>query len=267
MINILEALGLPTLPDDLVRVERALSAALAAEDPFLNEVAGHLIGAGGKRLRPALAIAAAAAVGAPASDDVIQGGTAVELVHIGSLYHDDVMDEADMRRGVESVNHRWGNLVAILAGDYLLARASEIAASLGTEVAGLLADTIGRLCDGQVERAAHAVRGRPFRSGVLHIDHREDGVVDVGGMPHRRRSSPAPTGADVDTLTDFGLKFGITFQIADDILDVVGTDEELGKPAGHDLEEGVYTLPVPARPRDPRRRPGVAAAARRTRHP
>jgi heptaprenyl diphosphate synthase len=147
VINILEALRLPTLADDLVRVEAALNTAMAAEDPFLNEVAGHLIQAGGKRLRPALGLASAAAVcgTGSAGDDVVRGGAAVELVHMGSLYHDDVMDEAATRRGVESVNHRWGNLVAILAGDYLLARASEIAASLGTEVAGLLAATIGRL--------------------------------------------------------------------------------------------------------------------------
>src|SRR6185503_14621638 len=95
----------------------------------------------------------------PATPEVISGGVSVELVHLGSLYHDDVMDDATTRRGVESVNHRWGNLMAILAGDYLLARASEIAASLGTEVAGLLAATIGRLCDGQVSelRALFAV--------------------------------------------------------------------------------------------------------------
>src|SRR5207244_9328980 len=112
------------------------------------------ISAGGKRLRPALALAAAStADGAdvtPAPPEVVMGATAVELVHLGSLYHDDVMDEAESRRGVISVNARWGNLVAILAGDFLLARASEIAATLGTEVAGLLAATIGALCEGQV---------------------------------------------------------------------------------------------------------------------
>jgi heptaprenyl diphosphate synthase len=244
VINIVQALGLPTLTDDLARVETALNAAMAAEDPFLNEVAGHLITAGGKRLRPALTLAAAAAVTgvAPASDDVVRGGAATELVHIGSLYHDDVMDEAATRRGVESVNHRWGNLVAILAGDYLLASASEIAASLGTEVAGLLAHTIGRLCDGQVSelRTLFAVD----RSEAAYFTCITEKTASL--MSTACRIGALVSGADrteVETLTEIGLKFGVAFQIADDVLDVVGTDEELGKPAGHDIEEGVYTLP------------------------
>jgi heptaprenyl diphosphate synthase len=244
VLNIIEALGLPTLSNDLTRVEAALKGAMAAEDPFLNEVAGHLIHAGGKRLRPALAVAAAAAVGTngQVSDDVVQGGVAVELVHIGSLYHDDVMDEAATRRGVESVNHRWGNLVAILAGDYLLARASEIAASLGTEVAGLLAATIGRLCDGQVSElrtlfAADRSEVAYFTSITAKTASLLSAACRIGGIV------AGADRADIETLTEFGIKFGVTFQIADDILDVIGTDEELGKPAGHDLEEGVYTLP------------------------
>ena len=245
MINILETLRLPTLEDDLARVETALNTAIAAENPFLHDVAGHLIHAGGKRLRPALSISAAAAVNGAgqAAEEAVLGGTAVELVHIGSLYHDDVMDEADTRRGVESVNHRWGNLVAILAGDYLLARASEIAASLGTEVAGLLANTIGRLCDGQVGE---------LRT-LFHLDRSEvayfTSITEKSAslLSTACRIGGLVTGADraqVDALTEFGIKFGVTFQIADDVLDIVGTDESLGKPAGHDLEEGVYTLPV-----------------------
>ena len=243
MINIIEALGLPTLTDDLTRVETALTAAMAAEDPFLNEVAGHLIQAGGKRLRPALALAAATAgTNGQVSADVVHGAVAVELVHIGSLYHDDVMDEAAIRRGVESVNHRWGNLVAILAGDYLLARASEIAASLGTEVAGLLAATIGRLCDGQVSELRTLFA--PDRSEVAYFTCVTNKTASL--MSAACRIGGIVAGADrgdIDTLTDFGIKFGVAFQIADDVLDVVGTDEELGKPAGHDLDEGVYTLP------------------------
>jgi heptaprenyl diphosphate synthase len=144
---------------------------------------------------------------------------------------------------VESVNHRWGNLVAILAGDYLLARASEIAASLGTEVAGLLAATIGRLCDGQVSElrtlySAERSELEYFRcitektASLMAAGCRIGGLVSQGD----RR--------DIDTLTEVGTLFGIVFQIADDVLDIVGTDEQLGKPAGHDLEEGVYTLPV-----------------------
>src|SRR6187455_720474 len=139
---------------DRERVEAVILESVRTGDPYLTEIASHLVVAGGKRLRPVVAIAAAQVGGVEASDDVIRGGVACELVHLGSLYHDDVIDESDTRRGVETVNAKWGNLQAILAGDFLLARASEIAASLGTEVAGLLAATIGRLCEGQVRELA-----------------------------------------------------------------------------------------------------------------
>jgi heptaprenyl diphosphate synthase len=130
-------LALDEMAAELVRVEAALRSSI------VTEIASHLITAGGKRLRPALAVVAAATrTSLPVTDEVILGGVSVELVQVGSLYHDDVMDEALTRRGVESVNARWGNLRAILAGDFLLAKASEIAASLGVEVAGLLASTI-----------------------------------------------------------------------------------------------------------------------------
>src|SRR5437879_3629628 len=144
--------GLPWLADDLVRVEEALRSAVRTGDPFTTDVAPQLVGAGGKRIRPALALCAgyAACVDAPVPDDVVTGAVAVELVHLGSLYHDDVIDEASMRRGVESVNHRWSNIVAILAGDFLLARASSLAASLRVDVPGILASTIGQLCQVQV---------------------------------------------------------------------------------------------------------------------
>src|SRR5437868_2203118 len=112
MVNVLEALDLPWLRDALARTESRLRDSVAAEDPYLTEIAGHLIGAGGKRLRPVLTMAAAAAGGFAVNDDVITGGISVELVHIGSLYHDDVMDDAETRRGVVSVNAKWGNLVA-----------------------------------------------------------------------------------------------------------------------------------------------------------
>src|SRR5260370_29319191 len=152
-MSLAETLELPPLPGDLKRVERALAGAVEHQDRFLGDVAGHLVGAGGKRIRPTLTLCAAyAARGSnrPPSEDAVTGAVAVELVHLGSLYHDDVIDEAETRRGVPSVNARWSNIVAILAGDYLLARASGLAASLGAPVAGLLAATIGELCRGQV---------------------------------------------------------------------------------------------------------------------
>src|SRR5450759_3751724 len=149
-MSLAETLELPPLPGDLKRVERALAGAVEHQDRFLGDVAGHLVAAGGKRIRPTLTLCAAyAARGSnqPASDDAVTGAVAVELVHLGSLYHDDVIDEAETRRGVPSVNARWSNIVAILAGDYLLARASALAA--------LLAATIGELCRGQVLELQH----------------------------------------------------------------------------------------------------------------
>ena len=239
-------LQLPTLADDLGRVERQLRLSVQAEDPFLTEVASHLILAGGKRVRPAFAVTSAAtrelAMG-PASADIISGAVSVELVHLGSLYHDDVMDDATTRRTVESVNARWGNLKAILAGDYLLARASEIAASLGTEVAGLLAATIARLCEGQVLELQHTFDvARTEEAYLASIDGKTASLLAtacrIGGIV-----ADLPRTV-IEQLTHFGHSYGMAFQIVDDILDVVATDEQLGKPSGHDLVEGVYTLPV-----------------------
>ena len=236
--------GFPWLADDLVRVEAALRSSVQTGDPFLTDVASHLIGAGGKRIRPGLALCAGYAAGpGPVSDGVVTGAVAVELVHLGSLYHDDVIDEASTRRGVESVNHRWSNIVAILAGDFLLARASSLAASLGVEVAGILASTIGELCQGQVLELQRL------------YDVNRDEAAYFGSIAGKTASLMATAcrigaivgGLDrpvVDALTDYGRHVGIVFQIVDDVLDLTATDQELGKPSGLDLAEGIYTLPV-----------------------
>jgi len=234
---------LATADGDRRRIDSALHESVVASDPYLNEIASHLIVAGGKRLRPVLAVAGAQVFGRPASDDVVRGGVACELVHLGSLYHDDVMDEADTRRGVETVNAKWGNLQAILAGDFLLARASGIAASLGTEVAGLLADTIGWLCEGQIEELRHTYdRGRTEESYLASIHGKTASLYGTAA-----RIGGIVAGHDrtvIDALTAYGNAFGTVFQIVDDVLDVTATDVQLGKPAGHDMVEGVYTLPV-----------------------
>ena len=248
-MNVAEALRLPGMEQALSRVEHALAAATAGEDPFLSDVAGHLVRAGGKRLRPALVAAAAqasdpgAATMGPLAEDVIQGAVAVELVHLGSLYHDDVMDEAQHRRGVESVNARWGNVVAILTGDFLLARASEIAASLGTEVAALLARTIGQLCEGEVGQLRYAFDpNRPEEAYFTSIAGKTASLLStsarIGGI-----TAGAPR-TSIDALTDYGTSLGMAFQICDDIRDLTSSERDLGKPAGHDMVEGTYTLPV-----------------------
>jgi len=239
-------LDLPGMADGLARTEDELRKVVESDDPFLTEVARHLIDAGGKRVRPALCITAAQALDAdpgPADYDVVRGGVAVELVHQGSLYHDDVMDGAETRRTVQSVNARWGNLEAILAGDYLLARASEIAAGLGTEVAGLLAATIAELCEGQVRELRHA----------FDVDRTEEAyLTSIAGKTASLLATSARIGAlvadhprdVVEAVTAFGHHYGMAFQVVDDLLDVVATAEQLGKPAGNDLVEGTYTLPV-----------------------
>jgi len=236
-------LGLPTSDADRERVETALRDSVRTPDAYLTEIASHLLLAGGKRLRPMFSVVAAQVAGGPTTEAAVQGGIACELVHLGSLYHDDVMDESPTRRGVDTVNAKWGNLQAILAGDFLLARASEIAASLGTEVAGLLARTIGRLCEGQIEELRHTYNvARPVDSYLSSIAGKTASLyataARIGGLVS---GFPAPV---TDALTEFGEAYGMVFQIADDLLDISSTDEELGKPAGHDMVEGVYTYPV-----------------------
>ena len=243
-------LQLPGMAGYRDRVEHTLLGAVASEEELMAQMGGHLVEAGGKRQRPLFAVASAAVramtaaeVDAAVTQDVVLGGVAVELVQVGSLCHDDVIDEAPTRRGADSVNARWGNLKAILAGDFLLAKASEIAASLGTEVAGLLAATIGRLCEGEVLelRTAYdpdrtedayfaAIEGKT--AALFATACRVGGIV--AGHPRD----------DIDRLTEFGRLYGMAFQVVDDVLDVVATDEQLGKPAGHDIAEGVYNLPV-----------------------
>ena len=237
-------LALQSMDGDRERVEAALLAAVRTRDAYLTELASHLIVAGGKRLRPVMTIAAAQ-VGSKAevSEDVIQGAIACELVHLRSLYHDDVMDESTMRRGVDTVNAKWGNLQAIVAGDFLLARASGIAASLGNEIAGLLARTIAQLCEGQIEELQHTYSvARTVPSYLVSIEGK---TASLFATSARIGALVAGHDADVvDALTNYGTAFGMVFQIVDDILDVIATDAELGKRAGHDMEEGVYTLPV-----------------------
>jgi heptaprenyl diphosphate synthase len=234
------------LSDGLARVERALLDAVASDDRGLNDIAAHLIRAGGKRQRPAFALAAAMSAApraTPPPHEVVLGAVAVELVHIGSLYHDDVMDEAEMRRTAPSVNALWGNHRAILAGDYLLAKASELAASISMEVAQLLAATIGRLCEGQLAEARDA----------FSVERSEDAYFrSIAGKTSSLFATACRIGAivggldrpQIDALTAFGQSYGEAFQIVDDVLDLVATEEELGKPTGHDLLEGTYTLPV-----------------------
>jgi len=245
-VALVDDVGIAPLVDDLARVEERLKSSVQADDRFLGEVAGHLLGAGGKRLRPTLALCAgyaARGAGAPATPDAVTGGAAVELVHLGSLYHDDVIDEAETRRGVPSVNARWSNIVAILAGDFLLAQASSLAASLGAGVAALLAATIGELCRGQVLELQHLFDVE--RSEEAYLSSIEGKTASLMATACRIGGMVSDVSADsLDALTQFGHHLGMCFQVVDDVLDVTRTEAELGKPTGNDVHEGVYTLPV-----------------------
>ncbi len=250
MVNATKALGLPSLSADLERIEPLLMASVRTGDGFLDDVTTHLIAAGGKRLRPLLALVSATGGTRAATEEELLGGVAVELVHLASLYHDDVIDEATVRRNVESVNSRFGNLVAIVAGDYLLARSAAIAAGLGTEIAALLATTLGHLCQGQVAEV---------RSSFQINRTEDDYFTAIAGKTAALMSASCRIGAltggtdrpEVEALTAYGRALGMVFQLRDDVMDVVASDDELGKPAGQDLAEGIYTLPVLFALRDP----------------
>lgn len=229
---------------DFDRINIALRASVTTNDDYMTQLASHLIAAGGKRLRPMISVVASQTGDhRAATDEAVLGGVSCELVQVGSLYHDDVMDDASTRRGVETVNAKWGNLQAIVAGDFLLSRASEIAASLGTEVAGLLARTIGRLCFGQIAevRTTYSVN-RTEEQYYTSISEKTAALFSaaarIGGIVVDTDRT------QIDALTAWGEAYGMVFQLVDDILDLTATDVELGKPAGHDLLEGVYTLPV-----------------------
>jgi geranylgeranyl pyrophosphate synthase len=253
-----KALGLPRLQEGLRRLEPMLTDSVVTGDAFLDEVTTHLIAAGGKRLRPLLTLATATTGARDATHEDLMGGVAVELVHLASLYHDDVIDEATIRRNVESVNSRYGNLVAIVAGDYLLARSAAIAAGLGTEIAALLADTLGRLCQGQVSEVRSAYQiGRSREEYTEAISGKTAALMATscrigaltGGLPE----------PEVEACTEYGRCLGMAFQIRDDILDITATDGQLQKPAGQDLAEGIYTLPALVALADPDAGPDLRA--------
>jgi heptaprenyl diphosphate synthase len=242
-VNPHERLRLVSVEDDLTSLETLLAESVIFGDEYLDSVTTHLIYAGGKRLRPLLAVASATSGERPGTREDLLGGVALELMHLASLYHDDVMDEAEVRRNVDSVNARYGNLIAIVAGDYLMARSAAIAADLGTEVAGLLARTLAALTRGQVSEVRTA----------FSVDRtQEDYFAAIEGKTAALMASSCRVGAltahlgddEREALTDFGRCFGMIYQLRDDILDVIATDNELGKPAGQDLAEGIYNLPT-----------------------
>ncbi|GII65583.1 geranylgeranyl pyrophosphate synthase [Sphaerisporangium krabiense] len=227
----------------LAEVEELLAATLRAPgDPFLTTVATHLLAAGGKRLRPRIALLAAR-FGDPDRPEVPRAAAAVELIHVASLYHDDVMDEAATRRGVPSVNARWGNRVAILAGDYLVARAAELVAPLGPAAAQEQARMMTRLVTGQLRETVGA--GRDADPERYYMRVIADKTAALFALAARLGAQAAGAGPEArEALGAFGEAYGVAYQLCDDVLDIAGPDGRAGKPAGADLRQGVATLPV-----------------------
>jgi len=224
------------------RVELLLREAVEAADPVLNETARHLVEAGGKRFRPLLTALVAQLGGRATGEEVVLAGAVVELTHLATLYHDDVMDEAPVRRGAPSANARWGNAVAILTGDYLFARAANLAARLGPEAVRIQADTFARLVQGQI---AETVGPR----GVDPVEHYLRVIADKTGslIGTCARFGGMFGGLDpstVEVASAYGETVGIAFQLSDDLLDIASPSSESGKTPGTDLREGVPTLPV-----------------------
>ncbi|MFI6286802.1 polyprenyl synthetase family protein [Streptomyces sp. NPDC051018] len=226
----------------LSAVEAGLLEATKSEVPFITEAAQHLVRAGGKRFRPLL-VMLAAQFGDPHAPGVVPSAVVVELTHLATLYHDDVMDEAEVRRGVDSANARWGNSVAVLTGDFLFARASHILADLGPEAVRVQAEAFERLVTGQILETAGPRDGRdPVEHYLDVIGGKTGSLIAVSG-----RFGAMMSGADegvVDILTQYGERLGVAFQLADDVLDIASDSHESGKTPGTDLREGIATLPV-----------------------
>lgn len=236
----------------LARVEELLRAQAADELPFVREASRYLIDAGGKRFRPMLTLLSGALGGAPADDDrLVKAGVVVELVHISTLYHDDVIDAADVRRGAPAAHVRWSNTVAILTGDFLLALASELSAELGVEVTRVMARTIGRLCAGQIREVQASGGARAHGAEPVEADRGHylsviaDKTASLIASSCRLGALLSGQGPEaVEALTAYGHRLGMAFQLADDVLDIAGQEAESGKVPGTDLREGVKTLPV-----------------------
>lgn len=226
----------------LAAVEALLLDCVRGEDPLLTDASRHLVEAGGKRFRPMLVLLASH-FGDPAAAGIVPAAVVVELTHLGTLYHDDVMDEATVRRGQQSANSRWTNTVAILTGDYLFARASDLLADLGPDAVRIQARAFGRLVRGQIQETAGPRPGADQLEHYLQVVADKTGsLIAVSGHFGAHLAGAPPQ--IVRTVTSACEKIGIAFQLSDDILDIASETEESGKTPGTDLREGIRTLPM-----------------------
>jgi heptaprenyl diphosphate synthase len=224
-------------------VERALAGHVRSRAPFVTDAATHLLAAGGKRFRPLLVLLAAETGSHPDSDDVVTAACVVELTHLASLYHDDVMDEADLRRGAESANARWDNHVAILTGDFLFSKSSELTAELGADAVRIQAHTFTRLVEGQIQETVKPGPDDDPLEHYLDVVAGKTGSLIATSARYGARFGGATPEVE-EALTAYGDIVGTAFQLSDDILDITSDSIESGKTPGTDLREGVPTLPV-----------------------
>ena len=235
--------GMPWLVDDLLRVEQLLlETAGSSLHPLVSESSTHLIRAGGKRLRPSLVLVCSRA-GEPGRRETDLAAAAVELIHLATLYHDDVIDETETRRGAPTVHSKWGVEVAVLAGDYLFAHGSALGAEAGHDVPSILARAVADVCEGQIVETA--ALSEPRRG----VDHYMKTIAGKTGALFRASCEMGATTSEAGpeaqaALADYGRNLGLAFQIVDDLLDLIGDPSVTGKIPGTDLKEGVFTLPV-----------------------
>jgi heptaprenyl diphosphate synthase len=225
----------------LDEVETGLRTAVRSDNEILDISARHLVDAGGKRFRPLLTLLASH-FGDPSAPEIITAGVVVELTHLATLYHDDVMDEAVVRRGAASANARWGNTVAILTGDFLFARASDLLADLGPAAVRLQARTFERLVAGQIRETVGPGDTNPITHYLQVLADKTGSLIATSAQFGAEFARVDPS--LVDVLRRFGEQIGVAFQISDDILDIASESTESGKTPGTDLREGIRTLPV-----------------------
>ena len=221
-------------------IDAALLRAAEADSEMVTEAAQHIIAAGGKRFRPLLVVLGSYLGPREATEDVVKAAVVVELTHVASLYHDDVMDEAGIRRGSPSANSRWGNTVAILVGDLLFARASDIVCDLGPEFVRLQARTFSRLVQGQIAETVGPSDTDPLDHYLQVVADKTGSLIATSALFGSKISNAAPQLQRV--MAEFGEQIGIVFQLSDDIIDI--TSDQTGKTPGTDLREGIPTLPT-----------------------
>jgi heptaprenyl diphosphate synthase len=227
----------------LDRVEALLHDEVHSEYEFVTETSLHLIDAGGKRFRPLFTLLGAQMGPRPDADEVITAAAVVELIHLATLYHDDVMDDATMRRGAESANSRWDNTVAILTGDFLFAHASRLVADLGPEAVRIIAHTFAELVTGQMRETRGPAAGTdPVQHYLRVIAEKTGSLIATSGRYGGMFSGCTPD--QVESLRRFGASIGTAFQISDDIIDIASGEDSSGKTPGTDLREGIHTLPM-----------------------